>query len=348
MVAPLDWGLGHATRCIPLIRYVSEKGCKVTIAGEGQVKALMEREFPGMEILPLKGYRIYYPKKGWMFVAKIILQLPKIILAVQHERNWLKKQAGNWDLVISDNRYGLCAPNTPCVLITHQLAPVSGLGNWADKLLSTFLNRWIYRFHSCWIPDEANDVGIAGVLSHPAILPVKSRYIGPLSRMQYKKTEQKGHILVILSGPEPQRSLLENILIRELELLDEEVVFVRGLPTPATVPDSVKRIRFENHLDAGALEAAMAEAELVVCRSGYSSVMDLLAMRKKAVLIPTPGQTEQLYIASHLEKRGWFVVQQQETLQLRQGIAKTRSLSPDLLPHFHFEGFKQAFSDLGI
>jgi len=348
LFAPLDWGLGHATRCIPLIRYLLERSCKVTIAGEGQVKALMEREFPGMEILPLKGYRIHYPKKGWMFVANIILQLPKILLAIRYERNWLKKHAGEWDLVISDNRYGLYAPNTPSVLITHQLAPISGLGNWADKLLSTFLHRWIYRFHFCWIPDEAKDLGIAGRLSHPEVLPENSRYIGPLSRMQYRQTEQKGPILVMLSGPEPQRSLLENILIPELEQLKEEVVFVRGLPAAATMLESMKRIRFENHLDANALAAAMAQAELVVCRSGYSSVMDLLAMHKKAVLIPTPGQTEQLHIANHLEKRGWFTVQQQETLQLRQGIAKARSMSTDHLPHFQFEGFKQAFSSLGI
>jgi uncharacterized protein (TIGR00661 family) len=352
LVAPLDWGLGHATRCVPLIRHLIHKGHRVTVAGEGPIMALLQQEFPKIETVQLKGYRIRYPYRGRMFLLKMVWQLPKIALAIRSERTWLKKHHERWNLVISDNRYGLAVSKVPAVLITHQPSPISGLGTRADRLLSRLLYRWIEQFNACWIPDEATERGIAGQLSHPGVLPNNSTYTGPLSRLQTTCPEEKGTILVLLSGPEPQRSLLEKALLNALKTRPEKIRFVRGLPSAETASSSIEskseRMCIENHLDAAQLSEALSKAEIVICRSGYSSVMDLLKLRKKAILVPTPGQTEQLYIADHLEKKGWFVVQQQKALSIEEGINQAHKITPEKWPQFNFEGYKQAFSQLGI
>lgn len=350
-MAPLDWGLGHATRCIPLIQYLLHKGHAVTLAGERHVHALLEQEFPGMDVIPLRGYRVRYPKKGWMFIPNLLWQLPKIALAINRERRWLANQNGTWDLVISDNRYGLAVAGTKSLLMTHQPKPITSFGSTADTWLSKILFRWIHQFDACWIPDEAAGMGIAGRLSHPATLPANCVYMGPLSRLEHTPTEEKGRLLVLLSGPEPQRSLLEKLLVDALQKVEKEVLFIRGLPASSLVPDfgyPTTKIRFENHLPSAGLSAALSRAEIVVCRSGYSSVMDLLKMQKKAILIPTPGQTEQQYLANHLRQKGWFVVQEQHALRLQEGITQAGLTKPQDRPHFNFEGFKQAFAQMGI
>ena len=188
---------------------------------------------------------------------------------------------------------------------------ISGFGRMGDGLLRTLLYRWINRFNSCWIPDAAGDINIAGKLSHPLSMPNHYAFIGPLSRLNEAKPLAGEHLLVLLSGPEPQRTILENKLIDQLSNTDEAVVFVRGLPSAAPLMKNRGKIQFENHLDANALSEMLSTAKAVICRSGYSSVMDLLKLKKRALLIPTPGQTEQVYLAKHLGALHWFVVQDQ-------------------------------------
>jgi len=341
--------LGHATRCIPLIRYLLELGWELSLAAEGNTATLLTREFPQLKVIPLKGYHISYPRKGIFFIPKIILQLPKIIRAINNEHQWLDHQleTNQWDLIISDNRYGLYTSKTRTVFITHQLGIISGFGKFGDLLLKKMLYRWINRFNICWIPDTAGDPNIAGKLSHPSSMPNHHAFIGPLSRLTEDKPMADEHLLVLLSGPEPQRTILEKKLIDQLSNTNETVVFVRGLPSAAPMLNNIGSIRFENHLDATALSDQLSSAKAVICRSGYSSVMDLLKLKKRALLIPTPGQTEQVYLAKHLGALHWFVVQDQEHLDLEKGIAAV--LNQDIaFPALDFEAFKKAFADLGI
>jgi len=341
--------LGHATRCIPLISFLLELGWELSLAAEGKIAALLTREFPQLKIIPLKGYRITYPRKGALFIPKIIVQIPKIMHAVSNEHRWLDQQldTNHWDLIISDNRYGLHTSRTRTVFITHQLGIISGFGRLGDGLLRTLLYRWINRFNICWIPDAEGDINIAGKLSHPLSMPNDYAFIGPLSRLNETKPMVGEHLLVLLSGPEPQRTILEKKLIDQLSNTDEDVLFVRGLPSSAPLMENRGRIRFENHLDANALSEMLSAAKAVICRSGYSSVMDLLKLKKRALLIPTPGQTEQVYLGKHLGKLNWFVVQEQEQLDLEKGIATL--MSQDFaFPALDFEAFKKAFVNLGI
>ena len=319
LVAPLDWGLGHVTRCIPIIRELRQAGAEVILAGEGAFVILRNREFPEMQILPLKGYRIKYAKSKYFLFLKLILQLPKIRRAVRNEKKWLDEiiDSQKIEVVISDNRLGLSSKKIPCYFITHQLQIKSGF-QYLDKIIQKINYSYINSFQECWVPDLKEDLGYAGELSHPKILPkIPVQYLGLLSRFHKSTASHQYKIAVVLSGPEPQRTILEKIIIREFQNIDFPVLFVRGLPTESeSMLLKNKNIEVHNHLSSEELSIAMQESEFVLSRSGYSTIMDLIAIQKQAILIPTPGQTEQEYLAKYLSQKGYFQTLSQSEFKL--------------------------------
>lgn len=208
LVAPLDWGLGHATRCIPLIKAFLTKGAAIWLAGEGAQETLLRSEFPDLPFLQLPGYRIRYAKTSRGLVWKMIQQAPKMKKAIRAEHQWLQQAVEEYgfDAVLSDNRYGLYHSNIPCIFMTHQLLIKSSLGALSEKILQHRNYRYINRFTECWVPDDPGGNNLAGELSHPAVRPaIPLRYTGPLSR--FSITEKgaaaaitPGHLLFILSG----------------------------------------------------------------------------------------------------------------------------------------------------
>ncbi len=321
LVAPLDWGLGHATRCIPVIRELLAQGAEPWLAGEGAQELVLREAFPQLPFLALPGYRVQYAKTAGGLIRKIIGQVPKINRAIRREHEWLKEQAGRHRInaVISDNRYGLYHEGIPCIIITHQLRIKSPLGVWSERILQKNNYRYLNRFTECWIPDQATGNILAGELSHPRHLPgVPLRYIGPLTRFEKKEIPvRKNHLLFLLSGPEPQRTLLENRVIQEIGTYHGTATVVRGLPGNRTLIPSTGMLQFYNHLPAAALNDRLLEADLVIARSGYSTLMDALSLQKKMMLIPTPGQTEQEYLARYLQQHNIapFLAQKDFTLQ---------------------------------
>ena len=315
LLAPLDWGLGHATRCVPIIRDLLNSDCEVWLAGEGAQEKLLREEFPLLPFLPLKGYRIKYSKNG--LAAKLIFQIPSILRSIREENSWLKVQIKNngFEAVISDNRYGLWSENVFSVFITHQLRIKSSLG----KLSENFLQKWNYnlinKFDECWIPDKEGESNLAGALSHPHKLPsIPVKFIGSQSRFNNLDIEvEKDHLLIILSGPEPQRTIFENKIIEEIVNYPGTATIVRGLPGEKNIVPSTNTIHFYNHLMADDLNVEMMKAEFIIGRSGYSTIMDIAELDKKSILVPTPGQTEQEYLAEHLmQKRFAYCVRQNE------------------------------------
>jgi hypothetical protein len=349
LIIPLDWGLGHATRCIPIIHYMISKGWSITLAGEGLVARLLAEEFPTLEILPLKGYRISYPSKGWLFIPKIMVQIPKIIGAIIHEHRWLKKYIPlrHWDLVISDNRYGLFTSKAKTIIITHQLSVITGVGKFADTVVRKIIYQFINRYNACWVPDTEDQNNISGNLSHPEDLPKHVQYIGPLSRISKKNISEENFILILLSGPEPQRTLLENKLIEQASKIDEQFICVRGLPSSHQKIENRKNIRFEHHLPAEELSTLLSGAKMVICRTGYSTVMDLLKLQKKAIMIPTPGQTEQEFLGKHLGELNWYLIQDQRSIDLADGIPQCLQYSPSI-PFLDFEAYSKAIDAFSI
>lgn len=352
LVAPLDWGLGHATRCIPIITELINRGCHVELAGSGNAGRLLQQEFPNLRFHHLPAYAINYPKKGKGFILEMIRQLPRLLSVIRKEHQWLmqNQEQEEWDLIISDNRYGLWHPTVRTVFMTHQLRVMSGWGKGFDRIIQWLHYRFINRFSNCWVPDASHEPGLAGELSHPEYLPAKTRYIGPLSRLE-NQTGSGHQIIVSLSGPEPQRTLLEEKLLSVFfgtGWEQDQILFLRGLPDPTPdISAQQKQIRFINHLKSDSFASVLADADLVICRSGYSSVMDLVRMQKKALLIPTPGQTEQEYLAHWLSSNGFFHACSQDEAQMDVIIRKAM-MDPLNRIEMDFEGYKKALDDLGI
>jgi uncharacterized protein (TIGR00661 family) len=336
LVAPLDWGLGHATRCIPIIRELLNQNCDVWLAGENAQKALLESEFPGLPFLDLPGYRIRYARAKKKLAWKIIMQLPKIFLAARKENKWLRKIIPHhqFDAVISDNRFGLHHDKIPCVFITHQLQIKSPLGKWSEKILQQWNYRFINRFRECWVPDMDEKNSLAGQLSHPVIAPsIPVKYLGPVSRLQKKEMEEVAdQLLVVLSGPEPQRSLFEDKIINEISHYPGRAVVVRGLPLSLSVIPSSGMIKFYNHLSSEELGNEMDKAEWVISRCGYSTIMDLVKMQKKSILIPTEGQSEQEYLAKHLQQKKIAYCIEQKKFSITGSLAAAKDFDYAIPP----------------
>ncbi|WP_109434354.1 glycosyltransferase [Aquimarina sp. AU119] len=299
LVAPLNWGLGHATRCIPIINALIEEGLEPVIASDGIALSLLKKEFPKLQTKLLPSYNIEYSKKGNNFKLKMLLNSPKIAHAISAEKKVIKKLMQEEDFcgIISDNRMGVRHKSIPSVFITHQLTVLSG----KTTSISTKLhNKYIKKFDVCWVPDMADDPNLSGELGHPKKNTIPVTYLGPLSRFEYQVVPKKYDIMVLLSGPEPQRTLLEQKLFQEFEQSDKRIVFVRGLIEDIQQTYIKNNITIHNYLTGKDLEDTINSSNLIISRSGYTTVMDLAKLKKKAFFIPTPGQFEQEYLAERL------------------------------------------------
>lgn len=316
LVAPLDWGLGHATRCIPIINVLLKNNYKVIIAATGKQKILLQNEFPTLQIINLKGYNVRYSKYKLLLPFKIAIQIPKILLAIYSEHKWLNNLVKHKkiDCVISDNRYGLFSKTIPCIFISHQLT-IKMPFIWLEKFIQKINYYFINQYTSCWVPDVEGDVNIAAELSHPKLLPkISVNYIGILSRFTMPKTPQNYtyHYCIMLSGPEPQRTVLENKLIDEFSKTNKKILFIRGLPNNANELKVNSNFEVRNHLSGNEMAIALLQSEWVICRSGYTTIMEILSLQKKAIVVPTPSQTEQEYLAKNLMQQQWcYAIEQQ-------------------------------------
>lgn len=302
LVAPLNWGLGHAARCIPLIKAL-KKNNQVVIASDGESLALLQMEFPTLTCLPLPAYDISYSGNS-SFIWGMMKQTPKITLAISKEMAETEDivKQHHIDMVISDHRLGCYSDLCHSVIMAHQIQIKGKIG--ITGMLGSKLNKFfINRFDECWIPDyKPRNMSLAGELSEAQGLK-NYRYIGPLSRLKDKpSTTKKYEALVILSGPEPARTRTEDLLIRALAPLQKRIAIVSGKTSKE------KRIGVElDHYalsDTQQLNELINQSKVVISRSGYTTIMDMEVMRKNAVLIPTPGQTEQEYLMQHLSGRG--------------------------------------------
>ena len=315
LVAPLNWGLGHATRCIPIINNLIDEGFNVILASDGSALALLKKEFPALQALELPSYHIEYAKKASNFKWKIIKNSPKTIKAIVTEKKILKKWIADYDLngVISDNRLGMHSKKIPSVFITHQLTVLSGKTTWiSSKIHQTVIKK----FEECWVPDTKTTPNLSGKLGHLPKTKLRLKYIGVLSRFQKLDIPIIYKIMVLLSGPEPQRSMLEEKLKEELENYPEKVVFIKGKVEAEQKSWQDKNITFYNFMQTQQLEKTFNESEFVVCRSGYTTILDLAKIQKKAFFIPTPGQFEQEYLAKKLKKQGLIPMAKQDNFKL--------------------------------
>ncbi len=303
LITPLNWGLGHATRCIPIIRALQDNNYIPIIASDGIALELLRKEFPNLQTLELPSYQIEYAKNGANFKWKLIKNGPKMVKAILEEKktiqNWIKKYT--IDGIISDNRLGVFSKNVPSVFITHQLNVMTGNTTWITSKIHQSI---IKKYTECWVPDFAGTPNLTGKLGHVDNPNLKTKYIGPLSRLQKKLLPKKYDLLIILSGPEPQRGMLEKHLKKEIVKYSGNAIFIEGNIEKEQKTTTIKNVTYYNFMNSNELEQVFNESEMVLCRSGYTTIMDLAQLRKKAFFIPTPGQYEQEYLAKKLKKEG--------------------------------------------
>ncbi len=347
LISPLDWGLGHTTRCIPIISELLAQNVEIVIACNSTQKQVLYPEFPHLEYIPLSGYNLRYGlhRSGTLF--RLLLQVPKILIAIKRENLALKSiiLRKNPDLIISDNRYGFYSAKIPSIFITHQLNIQTGFGPTADLVIKKITHLMVKKFTQVWVPDSQGVRSLAGKLSQlpkNSFLPV--RYIGPVSRLQPCDIPAvNGHVLVVLSGPEPQRTVLESRLMPQLTALNRPIVLVRGTTKRSKAITGNPGIRVVDLADTAELNRLICGATVVICRPGYTSVMDLVKMQKKAVFIPTPGQGEQEYLADYLGTAKKAVIAHQDSLDLAEAISKLKQVS---VPTANMDLFKEAIYEL--
>lgn len=316
LVAPLNWGLGHATRCIPIIDQLIELGAEVMLASDGRALSLLEKEYPDLMTFELPGYNIRYHKQR--MILNIARQLPKITKAIHLEKKVIKKlvKHANIDVIISDNRFGCRSKTTRNIFITHQIN-IAVPNRFLEKMTNQINNYFIQQFDECWIPDFKGAHSLAGKLSESN---AGHLYIGPLSRFEFRESDKEYDLIAVLSGPEPQRSILEEKVISQLEKLEIKALIVQGKTEKLRQQDLSKNIRIVSYLTTHLLNEAILKSEILLARAGYSTIMDLVFLQKNAILIPTPGQTEQEYLADRLADQGVFYTQKQEELDIEKAL----------------------------
>lgn len=310
LVCPLNWGLGHASRCVPLIREYLKNGNEVVIAADGATLAFLGSEFPELKYIILPSYKIRY-SKGKTQVWAMLRSLPSIISGIVNEHFWLKKllTTQNIDLVISDNRFGLWTNQAKCIYITHQLmVKMPKSLKWLEKPIWRFHRFFISKYYECLIPDFEGIENLSGDLSHKYPLPQNARFIGPLSRftgIEIDKPQKSFDTVAIISGPEPQRTLFEKQIFSKYEKSNHKILIICGSPQNKTLAIYKGNITMVPHLPDNELTAYLIAAKKIISRSGYSTIMDLYALNclEKAEFIPTPGQTEQEYLYEYLKSK---------------------------------------------
>ena len=303
LIAPLNWGLGHATRCIPVIRELMRLGYNPVLAGDGKSFELLKKEFPELPHFELPSYDITYSKKGYLLLFKLLLRSPAFIQSIKKEKKIVEQlvEEEKIDGIISDNRFGVRSSKIPSVFVTHQIRVLSGLTTGISSLINRM---FINRFDECWVPDQKGKDNLSGSLSDPKGLNLKVRFIGTLSRFSKQLFKKDIQWLAVLSGPEPQRSYLENRLKELMPKLHGSKLLIQGKIDKQQEETNYRGIRVINFMLSKDLEAHLNRSDIVISRSGYSSVMDLKALGSKTVFIPTPGQPEQTYLAKRMKNIG--------------------------------------------
>ncbi|GGE36949.1 glycosyltransferase [Psychroflexus planctonicus] len=331
LVAPLNWGLGHATRCVPIIHALLADGFKVVLASDGMAYQFLEKEFPQLPIYKLASLHVFYAEKKKWQTLNMLKQIPKLYKFISEDQLAIEKLAKQIkiDGIISDNRPGVFLAETPCAYINHQLNVKSGVATpFSSKLHQNLMKN----FDEIWVPDVEDEPSLSGELGHLSKaknLPT-IKYLGWLSRLQPENNSIIYDFCAVISGPEPQRTLFENALEELFQKLPGCKVMVTGNPDKNDNSEDFEKCGM---LNSSELNRLIAQSNLLICRSGYTSLMDLLKMQKQALLVPTPGQFEQEYLAKRMQELGWFSVCNQEDL-LEYTLKNMEAIQTNRLPNF--------------
>jgi len=330
LFTPLNWGLGHAMRDIPVIKALLDHGHDVTIAACGNALTVLQREFPSCRFIEFEDYPSPY-SAGRFFLPKLAVYFPTLLRAVARERRETGRilSRNRYDLIISDNRLGVYSSQVPSLFITHQLHFHLPPYLWPVELFASALNGFHHsKFDRVIVPDNPpGPLSLAGKLSRPDSDSSRARvfFAGILSGTPKLDVAADLDYLVQISGPEPQRTRLEEILLPRIQELDGNSVVLLGSPQRKSGVTGSGNCSVRTYVTNEEKAVLMNRAKFVICRSGYTTMMELAELGKKAGLfIPTPGQTEQEYLSWYYEQKGWFFSKSQYDLNLTADIGTAR------------------------
>ena len=333
LVCPMDWGLGHATRVVPIIELLLEMDARVILGADNKPLEFLRQRFPQCEWVIIPGFQPSYQKKGSL-ALKVTSDLPNMLIESKKAHNLLERIIKRMDVdaVISDSRYELYSNLVPTVFMTHQLRiRTQGVLAATRSTIQSVLYGFIQKHREVWIPDFQGTPNLSGSLSHVRRFPMKEVYfIGPLSRFQQLKSAplagKQYDVVCIMSGPEPQRTVLEDIFVEQALRTKFKTLILSGKPGE----DSVKQkgnVEIRSHVPDDEMVSLIYGAGVVISRAGYTTVMDMATLGKKAVFVPTPGQPEQEYLAKMLHESGLYYTVAQKDFNLPEAVKQADHFS---------------------
>ncbi len=331
LVGVLNWGLGHATRMVPVIQALEKENFEIFIASDGLARQYLQKRFPHLNHPEAPGLVVKYARDKFLMKPKLLFQIPEWIHWYRQDLAWTRtivKQYGISSL-ISDNRPGIWHGDIPSVYVTHQLRVLSGI---TSKFSSRLHQKLFEKFTEIWIPDYAGDFNLSGQLSHGNFSgkrASKIKYLGPFTRLKYSPQKKTMEWTIILSGPEPQRSIFEKKIADNAHLFSSNTTLIRGTTRLSSVsfPSSWNILSLAGDEE---INKYILQSEKILSRSGYTSIMDYFLTGTKALLVPTPGQYEQEYLACHLQEKKLYSYLQQDRLHMLKNICFMQPESREL------------------
>jgi len=334
LICPLNWGLGHASRDIPIINELILYEHNVIISGSQNQISILKTEFPDLKFIEFNGIKITYPKRNSFFIH-FLIRMPILIMGIIKEHFKLKTiiKKNKIDVVISDNRYGLWNKNVYAVFITHQInikIPIKC--KLLEHIVNSINHYFINKYDLCWVPDFEEPPFLASELSHQKNKSSKIKYIGLLSKfsnypIQKINNNKKYEIIAIISGPEPHRTIFENILIEQFKKLNTNCLIVNGTPLKENKTKIIQNIEIVSHLSTNDLYNVINNSKYIVSRAGYTTIMDLIALKRTAILVPTPGQTEQEYLSDYYSEKKIFLKMIQKKFDINEALKNINEYS---------------------
>jgi UDP:flavonoid glycosyltransferase YjiC (YdhE family) len=328
LISPLNWGLGHSTRDIPLIRELLRNGHEVTVATSGNALALLKKECPECNFILYKDYPTPYSSTRF-FLPKFVASIPLLLKAMLDERKRLTQilSENKYDVIISDNRMGVYSDKVPSYFITHQLR--FSLPDYLKpfEIGTLYVNAFFHsRFEGVIVPDISPDGdgrNLSGKLarSNIGVTKKKAYYAGILTSAEKKSVSEDLDFLIIVSGPEPQRTKLEKIILKQVQKLPGEKVVLLGSPQREGHQKLDEHTTVHSYVSNEEKAELMNRAKFLISRSGYTTMMELAELDKKhGLFTPTPGQTEQEYLSRYYAKQGWFLSRSQYKLKFPEDV----------------------------
>lgn len=326
-ISPLNWGLGHATRDLPIINEILGHGHHVTIGTTGPTLALLKKECPKCHFIDFPGYSATYSSSRF-FLPKFVKDIPKMLKAFSNENKNVNKifSREKYDLVVSDCRYGVYSAKIPSFLITHQITFHLPMVKLAEPVTELFNKYSFNHFRRVIVPDNVPPNNLCGKLCEPNFRKIKEKlyYAGILCSIKKMKIKEDLDYLFSISGPEPQRTKFEDIITKDVKNVRGDKVILLGKPHEDFERKLDKNTLVKSHASRDEMTKLMNRAKFIICRSGYTTMMELAELGKKhGLFMPTPGQPEQEYLSKYYMDKGWFYSTSQYKLDIVEDIEKT-------------------------